>query len=544
MDEAAKGVNDLWLQPVLGPPIDGFWIEEGQDLLVGRASKCDVRLADGTISREHARLKGTADGPVIEDLGSRGGTVVNDVQLEPNASATLSAGDLLRIGPWTFRFSETVGPSLSMQTIDDAATATGRIQRLGRSDIGSLAQHRLNLLIDCSERINAQADEAALAASLVIWAVDGTGFTRAAMLRGSDASEVEVIGYRDGDSSDASSATFSRSLIEGAMDGDICCMISGDTGSFGQSIADLNIHSALCAPITVDDELVGFLYLDARDQEAQVQSDAAGFCQALCRMAALAVANLRRLEMQLAQQRMEQDLAAAREAQEFMLPETQGQQEACQWAYLFKPGRHASGDLVDIVPLPRRCVALCVGDVSGKGAGAAILMAASQSFLNASLVETADPAAAVTALNAFVTARSALNKFLTLWVGIFDPEAGELRFIDAGHGHWAIRRSDGTCEFPPDPTGTIVGVDPRSEYQTQRMDLSPGDRISLFSDGVVEQQDASGEQFGMQRVLDVLAPCSGPHEDVSSLLEAVVTWAGRDHLDDDTTIASAGIVQA
>jgi serine phosphatase RsbU (regulator of sigma subunit) len=541
--DSLTAIDRLWFEPVLGPEFEGFWLEPGNRLLVGRASKCDVRLPDGTISRQHAVLESGDSGCLLTDLGSRLGTQANDVQVEPNSPIPLAPGDMIRIGPWMFRLALKAGAPVSMRTIDDTGTADERVQRLAQSELGALAQHRLNLLMDFAGSINAAADEKELAASLVQWAIDGTGFQRAAMLRqvGGD-DEVEVAAYLDGDSRDSTKATFSRSLLRGASGGDVACLLSGETGSFGQSIADLNIHSALCAPIMIDNVLIAYLYLDARQQERAVQSDAAGFCQALCRMAGLSVANLRRLDMQLRQQRMEQDLSAAREAQQFMLPEATGTQEACKWAFLFKPGRQASGDLLDLVPLPGSRLCLCVGDVSGKGAGAAILMAASQSFLHARLEESGDPAVAVAALNEFVCDRSALNRFLTLWVGVFDAEAEELRYVDAGHGHWMVRREGGACDAAPTPDSCIVGVDSTSAYASAVLSFHKGDRVAIFSDGVVEQQGNGGDQFGMERVAAVLGASDSSENDVKSLLVAVMQHAGRKELDDDTTIASVGII--
>jgi sigma-B regulation protein RsbU (phosphoserine phosphatase) len=430
-----------------------------------------------------------------------------------------------------------------MQTIDDSVEVESRVQRMTRNDLGHLAQHRLSLLIECSADINKATNLKELGTLLVKSAISGTGFQRAAMLMPADESgEIEVVGFLDGESRDATGTTFSRSLLEGASHGDVACMLSGQTAGFGQSIADLNIHSAICSAIMVDDKLVAFLYLDAREQEQQIQPDAAGFCQALCRMAGLAYANLRRLEMQIRQIKLEQDISAAREAQQLMIPKDIGAGEIFGWGRIFRPGREASGDLLDIIPLSETRMGLVVGDVSGKGAGAAILMAASQSFLHARLCKGCSPADAVTAVNKFVSKRSAMNRFLTLWVGIFDAQARELTYVDAGHGHWAIRRSNGTSESPPTPDGTLIGIDANNEYRNATLLIDSGDRVIIFSDGIPEQQAPTGEQYGVERVYDLISKSPSAEEDVKKLLNAVMKWAGRSDLDDDTTIVSLGLV--
>ena len=543
MTQGTQAIQRLWFEPVIGPEVDGFWLEPEQDLLFGRGSQCDIKLPGATISRQHGRFISTDEGCFLIDLGSRLGTFVNDVQCTKDEKTSITTGDMIRIGPWVFRTSVRQGAPVSMQTLDDSVEVEDRVQRMTRSDIGALAQHRLSLLIDCSADINKAANLKELGSMVVKSAIDGTGFQRAAMLMpANEEGEIEVVGFLDGDSRDASGTTFSRSLLEAASRGDVACLLSGQTAGFGQSIADLCIHSAICSAVMVDDVLVAYLYLDARDQEQQIQTDAAGFCQGLCRMAGLAFANLRRLENQIEQARLEQDLSAAREAQQLMIPKDVSAGAVFGWGRVFRPGKEASGDLLDIIPLSDTRMALIVGDVSGKGAGAAILMASAQAFLHARIRMGCAPEEAVTAVNKFVAKRSAMNRFLTLWVGIFDAETKELTYVDAGHGHWAIRRADGRAEAPPTPDGFLIGIDANSEYRNATLLVEPGDRIIIFSDGIPEQQNHESEQYGVERVYELVAESPTAEEDVNRLLQAVMKWGNTLNLDDDTTIVSLGLV--
>ena len=543
MTRATQSIQRLWFEPVIGPDLEGFWLEPEQDLLFGRGSQCDIKMPDATISRQHGRFVSTGEGCFLLDLGSRLGTFVNDIQCEQDAKTPITTGDMIRIGPWVFRTSIRQGAPVSMQTIDDSIEVEARVQRMTRNDIGHLAQHRLTLLMECSAYINQATNIKELGALVVKSAIGGIGFQRAAMLMPvNEEGEIEVVGFLDGESRDATNTTFSRSLLEAASRGDVACLLSGDTAGFGQSIADLNIHSAICSSIMVDDVLVAYLYLDAREQEQSIQPDAAGFCQALCQMAGLAYANLSRLENQIEQARLEQDLSAAREAQQLMIPKDVSAGEVFGWGRIFRPGKEASGDLLDIISLSDTRMALVVGDVSGKGAGAAILMASAQAFLHARIRMGCSPEEVVTAVNKFVAKRSAMNRFLTLWVGIFDAEEKVLTYVDAGHGHWAIRRADGRSEAPPTPDGFLIGIDANYEYRNVTLLVEPRDRIIIFSDGIPEQQNHESEQYGVERVYDLVAESPSAEEDVNRLLEAVMTWGNTSNLDDDTTIVSLGLV--
>jgi sigma-B regulation protein RsbU (phosphoserine phosphatase) len=541
--QGTQSIQRLWFEPVMGPDMDGFWLEPGQDLLYGRSSQCDIKLPDATISRQHGRFVSTGEGCFLIDLGSRIGSYINDLKCQKDDNTNISTGDIIRIGPWIFRTSVRKGAPVSMMTIEeDSVDMESRVQRMTRNDIGNLAQHRLSLLIECSADINKATDLQELGSLLVKSAIGGTGFQRAAMLMPADENgEIQVVGFLDGKSRDATGTAFSKSLLDAASRGDVACLLSGQTAGFGNSIADLNIHSAICNAIIVDDALVAYLYLDAREQEQQIQPDAASFCQALCQMAGLAYANLRRLENKIEQARLEHDLSAAREAQQLLIPEDVGAGDVFEWGLVFKPGREASGDLLDIIPLSENRLALVVGDVSGKGAGAAILMSSAQSFIHARITSGCSPEETVTAVNKFVAKRSPMNRFLTLWVGIFDAQAKELQYVDAGHGHWAIRRANGKAEAPPTPDGFLIGIDANSEYRNATLFVERGDRIIIFSDGIPEQQTASGEQYGVDRVYKLVAVSPSAEEDVKRLLDAVVLWAGTSQLDDDTTIVSLGL---
>jgi sigma-B regulation protein RsbU (phosphoserine phosphatase) len=355
---------------------------------------------------------------------------------------------------------------------------------------------------------------------------------------------VEIILYRGvGKDGDGRPDDLSRSLIRAAADGDIAQMLSDEQPAYGQSIADLNIHSALCCPILLDEHITAFLYLDARGAEAMVQSDAASFCQALVRIAGLAIANIRRRELLDRQQRLESDLSAAREAQAFILPKSRGVVSGQPYAMQFQPGRWASGDLFDILELPDGRVAFIVGDVTGKGIGAAILMAAAQSHLHSVLLREGDPTEAAVAVNRYVLGHSAVNRFISLWVGVLDPVTGELTHVDAGHGHWAHCTAEGEARCERIAAHPPIGIDGDTDFASITVTCQPGDRIVLMTDGVVEQPRADQEQFGMDRSLAVLRESRTPEQDVERLHQAVCAFADTEHLADDTTIASLMFVK-
>ncbi len=528
----------LRLVSVRGPQIDSVELTKAGGVM-GRGAASEVRLPDATVSRRHAAISYAGGIWLLTDLGGANGTWLNDVRLEKGEAAPISPSDRIGVGPWVLQVGSWAPTTITMASATDEAIESVRVERVDPAATGRMARHRLQLLIDCAGRINQAMTDTELAAAILESVIEGTGYGRAALIRTAGAGdEVEILGYRSRHGEDPDQ--FSRSLVMRATDGEMVTMVSQQTkGNWGQSIADLNIHSALCAPILVDDVVAACLYLDARGREQDVQDDAAGFCEAIAQLGGLSMANMRRRALKARQQELESDLAAAKEAQQLMVPVDQTSVGHVGYHAVFRPGRTASGDLFDVLRISESRVAVLLGDVSGKGVGAAILMSAAQAFLRGVLGHGDGPGEAVGALNQFLFERSADNRFLTLWVGLFDAD-GSVTYVDAGHGHWVLCRADGEVTMG-ESTSPLVGAIEGLDYVTQSLTLSPGDRIILMTDGVPEQPGGDdNQQFEMHRVREVLERTRTCDEDVAEILTSLRRWASGP-LADDTTVASVTV---
>jgi sigma-B regulation protein RsbU (phosphoserine phosphatase) len=558
-----RSVEPLRLESIAGPPIEPILISAESPILFGRSSGSDQQLTDKTVSRRHCRVSYRGTTWFITDLGSRHGTFLNGIRLEAEQPAPLTDGDLMRIGPWTFRTRVGGSRATSLPTTNDLASTAHRVQRVPVRELRSVAQQRLDLLVECAASINGAISVEALADQVLDAVMRGTGFNRAAFIRQVSATgDVEVIGYRGPDvdptvsPSDPTASgpkneapanfTFSRSLINAASNGEIVRMAADSGVNYGESVIRLGIHSALCAPIMLGSSVEAYLYLDARDSESSVQQDAAAFCQAISKMAGLALANLKRIELQGVQDTLKSDLKAAREAQRLIMPPAMGTLGRVTYAMQTRPGRMVAGDLFDIIPLdgddnPDGRIAVFLGDVAGKGVGAAVLMATAQTHLRMALRHADDPGVVVRDANRYVTDRIGDGLFISLWLGIIDPKEATLRFVDAGHGHWLIAPPGEPAKAVPCEGGLVVGVQGDFDYQTESVPFAAGSRLILFSDGLVEQPNPSGELFRVDRAIRALAKSAAPREDVKALAAAVRDHAETDVLADDFTIASVSL---
>ncbi len=552
----------LTLEPIAGPPIEAIHPATDRPSLLGRSAEADVRLLDESVSRRHALLTPRAGMWLIADLESKHGTRVNDASLRPNTPARLRTGDTVAIGPWILRARIGTGTaSTVVATFQEDAARVTRIQRHTPAVLPRRAQEQLDRLIECAAATATVGSETDLAGVVLDSALSATPFPRAALLRRTGSAEqLELIAFRSRGGEPADRVRISTSLIAAASEGrgEVVSLADASSVNFGQSIGELRIEAALCAPVTLGDAPVAYLYLDARAGDGTLShadlNQAATYCRGLARICGLALANLQRRRLERSQRELERELGDAHHVQKILLPPPRGVVGPLRYARHFEPGSFLAGDLFDILELPGGQVAAFVGDVTGHGAAAAVVMAAAQTRLRTELAQSADLARAVAEVNAFVQGFSRRRDgghdgpalFMTLWCGLFDPAERLLRYIDAGHGHWLVRRAT----TPDEPflgahsRGTLpLGVDPDTHFAPEELRLDPADRVVLYSDGLVEQPSPAGDRFGWHRVTETIRRCTDVDRDVSELVEALRAFAQtRTGLADDVTIASLAVV--
>ena len=462
----------LRLEAVAGPPCDPIVIDRGSLAVVGRLPGSDILLVHPAVSRRHAILAQSEGGWTIADADSRHGTTVNGVKLESMSPAPLASGDLVGLGPWLFAVRIGDQRTSGLTTFEDEPGAL--IESVADVDLGNLARQRLEALMCCAEGIHAAKDEAALGRAVVEAAVVGTGFPLGAVLRPSGAGEeVEAIAAfrRDGREARLDRVSVSRSLIRAAATTRSVARVRGpDELPDAVSIAALGIRAAMCAPVLVGESVQAFVYLDSRDDHGPVESDSIEYIAALSRMFSIALSNLHRREFERRQIVLESDLRAARQAQERLMPASSGSVANASYTLHWKPGRIVAGDLFDVVNLPNGDAAFFLGDVSGKGMGAALVMATARHLR--AMLERDRRRRGGDAPQPIASLARGRGRFLSLWLGVLSPGKRTLRFVDAGHGYAALapRRGSGAwCRT----TGCLSGSTRRSSTAPSRSRSRP-----------------------------------------------------------------------
>jgi sigma-B regulation protein RsbU (phosphoserine phosphatase) len=299
---------------------------------------------------------------------------------------------------------------------------------------------------------------------------------------------------------------------------------------------------SLLLPMSVRGQLVGLLALTLRADHEDLRGEELSLLVSVAAQIGLQSENLRLLEENIQKRHFEEQLATARRVQERFLPSdlppTPGLEIAARCIFSLE----VAGDYYDVIRLDERRTLLAIGDVSGKGAGAAMIMANVQASLRALSGADIDLARAVARLNEVIRGNTELGQFITFFACIYDSASGRLEYVNAGHNPPRIVRATGEIVLL-ETGGPILGVLPEIRYEQGTVDLSRGDLFVAFTDGVTEAFDAAGEEFGESHVAELLAGASDRAVgDLVDLVQQEVTrHTGSESFADDFTIVVARI---
>ena len=230
---------------------------------------------------------------------------------------------------------------------------------------------------------------------------------------------------------------------------------------------------------------------------------------------------------------LKRELIEARELQENLLTNPSLTVPGVQIAIKWQPATTVGGDYVAAFEIDDENAALCVADVVGKGLPAALLMSNFQAAMKSLVFQYLSPAEVSTRLNRVLYSNIPLHKFITAFYGIVNIPRRTLTYTNAGHNPPLVVHADGEC-VRLDAGGSVLGAFEDLDYEQGEIQLSGGDRVLLFTDGLSEAVDENNEQFGEQRLCDLL--CEHRHRTPEELkdivFDAVDEFCGRNFCDD------------
>jgi serine phosphatase RsbU (regulator of sigma subunit) len=244
-------------------------------------------------------------------------------------------------------------------------------------------------------------------------------------------------------------------------------------------------------------------------------------------------------QLSLMRQSTEQELRVARSIQRASLPKEVPTLEGWQISPFYQPAREVGGDFYDFHFLSEGRVGLVVGDATGKGVPAALVMSTACGMLQlaAQELDSSSPGEVLSRVNETLFTRIPANMFVTCFYCILDPESGSLRYANAGHDlPYVLRGSGGECEELR-ARGMPLGLMPGMSYEEKETILNSGEAALLYSDGLVEAHNPKGEMFGFPRLRALIAEHGEKRSLGDSLLEELYYFVGEGwEQEDDITL--------
>jgi serine phosphatase RsbU (regulator of sigma subunit) len=242
--------------------------------------------------------------------------------------------------------------------------------------------------------------------------------------------------------------------------------------------------------------------------------------------------------LEQAQAQIKRELDVARALQIAILPATFPARPGCDGAARMIPATTMGGDFYDFIPLPGAQLGLVMADVSGKGVPAAFFMAVARTNLRDLAVHHALPGACLAQTNDMLCSQNPMELFVTVFYCILDPVSGLVHYANGGHNPPCLRRADGSVELLSGAGGLVLGAMPGVSFPEHAVQLLPGDRLVLYTDGVTEAFNSAEEAYGMDRlVAEIRAHGAGQAAPlVERICRSVETFVGSIPQSDDITL--------
>ena len=502
---------------VIGPGGSRKFVRiEETPFLIGRSGETakHLQLKDPRISRQCAAIVSEAGTYYVEDRGQRHGLFVNGEKI---TRRRLDDGDVISFGADNF-YELIFQSSLHDTAIPELLS---RIENITSTDAPQGGLHKLNLLLEATNLLHSRLPLEAVLGTMLDHAIAVTDADRGYLLEpeASGGLRVSLSRGRAGTRLPPGEAAPSQTALNQALEKQES-IITEDLAQAGaalqaaESIIAQRLRAVVVIPLsattraTTSDsavqhkrgEFLGVLYLDSRRPAAFSKLDRR-ILDALGVEAASILDNARLVERERERERMEQQLAIARDIQQALLPRGFRDFPHAAINGVNLPCQTVGGDYFDIFHLSDGRTAFIIADVAGKGLGAALLTTMLQGALSGIRIGI-EPARLFNHINQFLFEHAEVDRFATMFLGILDRE-GRFEFLNAGHpSPFLIRR--GEVAEPFGEGSYPVGLMPDVEYSSNRAQLAPGDILVLFSDGVTEAMDPDDEMYGGRRLREVL----------------------------------------
>ncbi len=515
---------------------------ERSPFTIGRKTDKDLVIPDSRVSRDHAAIVAEDGGFVLVDQGSRHGTFVNGVRRERHK---LERNDRIEFGArdaaYVIFHPDKPHPSTS------AAQFLSQVSMMPLSPATSDLE-KLTLFLEAARKLNTTG----VLEDVLVTLVDSTlrlthaerGFV---FLRGPDGKMRMAAGRNSRGEPLRDETTISRSILEDAANAAtefIVTDTSASTELAGRnSIIAYDLRTVICVPLrsrSVQDrpdarsapdarDVRGVLYLDSRFASRDISAVSHDILRAIATEAAALVENAQLVQAEEANRRYQQELSIAASIQQRLMTVSIPDVPYASVRATNLACKDVGGDFFDVVPT-RSGLAVVMADVSGKGISAALLANILQGMIYSQLVADVALPEVVASANRFLCQRVMGQKYATLVLIRVEP-GGDSEYVCCGHIPPVLVRNG---QVQRAEKGNLpVGLIPDAHYESGRLQLLPGDRLVLVTDGVTEAENSAGDLFGDDRLAAAVLTAESPFDGIFSSVRA---FCGDTPLGDDCTI--------
>jgi len=297
------------------------------------------------------------------------------------------------------------------------------------------------------------------------------------------------------------------------------------------------IGTKVVVPLVRQDQVSGILLLSGKVAGFRYSSEDMTFLAILANQIVVAMENADLYRESLEKQRLEEELAVARQIQTGLLPRSLPSLANFDFASFIEPSRQVGGDYYDFIPVGDGRVGVVIADASGKGVPAALLIARMQAMMQSEVRFGKGVNEMMASVNRFISESTSQDRFATCFYIELDDGSGKAHYCNAGHNYPLLIRGDGRVEYLS-TGGLLLGAFADAIYETGVAEMEPGDMLVMYTDGVTEAMDASQNEFGEQRLADDLIKIrSFPAEVVcSKIIKNVKQFAAGIGDTDDMTL--------
>ncbi len=519
----------------------------GERLTVGRSSAAELCFPeDAGLSRQHFAFESEGLEWTVQDLGSKNGTFVNNIPLK--ARLILKPGDRITAGHLVVVYSPDEADSAAGMVVFDGHDAPSTSSVVTSLE-GALSNH--TMVLERSARQGVSPIQALIRAGQVLaenrpiedlfqgildLAIEAVSAQRGVLLT-LEGGRLVARAHK-GEGFRISTTVRDRVLHEKKS------ILVRDTGLDDAfkgriSIVEQKVHTMMAVPLQTSDRIVGLIYVDSSFVLREFNEDDLWLLTIMGNQAALKIVSALLANAEEAERIINRDLGQAAEIQKGSLPAAAPRVGHADLAGYNAACRTVGGDYYDFFPYADGRVALALGDVSGKGMPASLMMMALQARVQVLAEDPRDLGDFMARLNKATCAKCPSNRFVTFFFCVLDP-AGNLAFANAGHNPPIVMRASGEAEMLEGggPVLGILSIAPYSQMQTR---LGSGDLLVIYSDGVTEATNQNYDEFGEERLIRVLRENrqNPAAEIVAAVTKALAEFtAGAPQADDITLIVA------